>query len=181
MPINLDIEHKAEQLLGQNGIDFLPVPVEEVAKKSGINVFPFDLGSEVSGVLHINNNGADIGYNPSESRVRQRFTLAHEIGHFILHYAKSKVFVDNEKYFQFVMFRSGKSNMADADYKYEQEANSFAAALLMPKLILQKELQIYNGFDLSDGGMVTELAKRFEVSLQAMSFRIINLSEAGLL
>lgn len=181
MTVNSHIESEAQRLLNAHRINSLPIPVEEVAKKAGINVFPFDLGAEVSGVLHITNGVANIGYNPLESKVRQRYTLAHEIGHFILHYAKNKVFVDNENYYQFKMFRSAKPNLTPADYKVEQEANAFAAALLMPQTLLQRELQAYNGFDLSDSSMLTELAKKFEVSTQAMSYRIINLSDSDLL
>ena len=181
MNINSRIEIEAQNLLNTHKVNSLPIPVEEVAKKAGINVFPFDLGTDVSGVLNITNGVANIGYNPLESKVRQRYTLAHELGHFVLHYAKNKVFVDNENYFQFKMFRSGKLDLNPIDTKYEQEANAFAAALLMPQLLLQKQVQAYNGFDLSDSSMIIELAKKFEVSIQAMSYRIINLTQSDLL
>lgn len=183
MTVDSSIESKAQGVLDSQRITSLPIPVEEIAKKAGINVFPFDLGTDVSGVLHITNGVANIGYNPSESKVRQRYTLAHELGHYILHVtdAKDKVFVDNESYFQLKMFRSAKPKLSSADYKNEQEANQFAAALLMPQTLLQKELQDYNGFDFSDSSMITELAKKFEVSTQAMSYRIINLTESDLL
>jgi Zn-dependent peptidase ImmA (M78 family) len=150
-----------------------------VAKKAGINLFPFDLGVDVSGVLHITNGVANIGYNPNESKVRQRFTIAHELGHFALHHGTERVFVDNENYYQFIMFRA--TNLTPKDLKKEQEANAFAAALLMPQSHIKKELQAYNGFDFSDSSMINELAKKFEVSTQAMSYRVINLAENHLL
>lgn len=183
MTVDSLIESEAQRILDSQRINTLPIPVEEIAKKAGINVFPFDLGPDVSGVLHITNGVANIGYNPSESKVRQRYTLAHELGHFILHVkdGKDKVFVDNENYFQLKMFRSAKPKLSSTDYKNEQEANAFAAALLMPQEILKKELQDYSGFDFSDSSMITDLAKKFEVSTQAMSYRIINLTESGLI
>jgi Zn-dependent peptidase ImmA (M78 family) len=182
------IEQMAQNLLHQYRLKVLPIPVLDVAKCAGVNLFPFDLGVDVSGVLNINNGVATIGYNPSESKVRQRFTISHELGHYFLHFKKdgrnkekNKVFVDNENYYQFIMFRSQKPKMSSEDYKHEQEANSFAAALLMPQELVQKELEIYSGFDLSDSAMVTDLAKKFEVSTQAISFRIINLAQNNLL
>lgn len=181
MTIDPKIESEAQTLLDTYKITTLPVPVDEVAKKAGINLFPFDLGDDVSGVLHIINGVSNIGYNPNESKVRQRFTIAHELGHFILHNESGveKVFVDNENYYQFIMFRS--SNLTAKDLKKEKEANAFAAALLMPQSFVIKEIQGYNGFDFSDSSMINELAKKFEVSTQAMSYRIINLEENNLL
>lgn len=181
MTINPNIESAAQILLDTHRITALPIPVDELAKKAGINLFPFDLGADVSGVLHITNGVANIGYNPNESKLRQRFTIAHELGHFTLHHGDGaeRVFVDNENYYQFIMFRS--SNLTDKDLKKEQEANSFAAALLMPQALVKKEIQAYNGFDFSDSSMINELAKKFEVSTQAMSYRIINLADSELL
>lgn len=178
MTINSEIENSAQGLLDLYRFTNLPIPVDEVAKKAGINLFPFDLGDDVSGVLHITNGIANIGYNPNESKVRQRFTIAHELGHFKLH-PTDKFFVDNENYYQFIMFRSSNLSTSSKDLKKEQEANAFAAAILMPQSFVKKEIQNYNGFDFSDSRMINELAKKFEVSTQAISYRIINLSESG--
>jgi Zn-dependent peptidase ImmA (M78 family) len=179
--MNNDIEQKAQDLLDSFNMSNVPVPVEDVAKRLGLNVIAFDLGSDVSGVLHIKKENSSIGYNPNESKVRQRFTIAHELGHFILHHEADKVFIDNEKYYQLIKFRSEKTNLSPEDYKHEKEANAFAAALLMPQGLVKQELASYVGFDLSDSSMITDLAKKFEVSTQAMSFRIINLLQAELI
>lgn len=174
--INPNIEAAAQRLLDAHTMNEIPVPVEEIAKRMGIKVLAFDLGSDVSGVLHIKDDSASIGYNPNESRVRQRFTIAHELGHFILHKNLEKIFVDNESYFV-VKLRSNVSG----DFKQESEANAFAAALLMPKVFIQKEVKNSKGFDLSDNGMIVELARKFEVSIPAMSYRILNLADSGIL
>jgi Zn-dependent peptidase ImmA (M78 family) len=177
--IDSDIENKAQLILNSFKIHTAPIPIEDVVNKSGLNLLPFDFGNDVSGVLYIKNETADIGYNPNESKVRQRFTIAHEFGHYILHRDNEKVFIDNENYYQSIMFRSSKLNLSAEDYQKEKQANSFAAAILMPIKLVQKELMDYSGFDLSDNTMITELAKKFEVSIQAMSFRILNLANNG--
>lgn len=69
------------------------------------------------------------------------------------------------------MYRNNNSSTGES-YR-EIEANSFAAALLMPKKLLQKEL-INNTQKISDI-KIKSLAKKFEVSTQAMSIRLINL------
>jgi Zn-dependent peptidase ImmA (M78 family) len=177
--VNNHIEIEAQRLLDVHTMNEIPVPVEEIAKRIGVNVLAFDLGSDVSGMLHIKHDSASIGYNPNESKVRQRFTIAHELGHFILHREdKDKIFVDNENYFQ-IKFRLATT--ADYQQQQEQEANAFAAALLMPKTLVQKEIKNYSGFDLSDNSSIVELAKKFEVSIPAMSYRVLNLAESGLL
>jgi len=79
------------------------------------------------------NENSRIGYNSFESEVRQRFTLAHELGHFILHSDNKDdyLFVDNAK----VMFRTNKTS--NQDYRREREANIFAASILMPQSLIK--------------------------------------------
>lgn len=175
--VNTRIEEEAHKLLSLHNLIEMPVPVDEVAKRMGIQLLAFDLGNDVSGVLHVKPDSASIGYNPNESKVRQRFTVAHEIGHYVLHKKSGNVFIDNDAYFIQVNFRSANS----IDYKQEREANAFAAALLMPQSLILREIKNYKGFDLSDNSSIVELAKKFEVSIPAMSFRILNLAEGGLL
>jgi len=184
---NSEIELKAQNLLKDLQISELPIPLEQIAKKMGVNLLPFDLGADVSGLLHLEENSATIGYNPNESKVRQRFTIAHEIGHYVLHtnngtkQSEDDIFIDNRNHYQEIMFRSEKPKLTLENYNKEKEANSFAAALLMPLQSVKKEMLKYNGFDLSDNTMIVDLAKKFEVSIPAMSFRIINLNNDNLL
>ena len=164
------IEKKAFELLEKTNSVSLPIPIKEVIKKIGIKLSPYDLGNDVSGVLVIDNETCKIGYNSTESHVRQRFTLAHELGHFILHKNKNQdVFVDNVTY----MFR--KSNTRSVDYKIEMEANQFAAAILMPEIMIERELNKLNNGNLSDHDLIVELANKFKVSQIAMTYRLNNL------
>jgi hypothetical protein len=67
-----------------------PVQVMRIANDLGINVWRSALGTNVSGKLfrdreHGGWSGYSILVNISEAYARQRFTMAHEIGHFVLH------------------------------------------------------------------------------------------------
>ncbi len=57
----------------------------------------------------------------------------------------------------------------------EREANAFSAALLMPEKYLLKEIRNHH-FELSEDDSLQELAKLFNVSVSAMTFRLINLN-----
>jgi len=61
------------------------------------------------------------------------FTIAHEIGHFILHHGESDLFIDTT----YVAFRDSESTKGEN--RAEIQANQFAAALLMPALFIEQE------------------------------------------
>jgi len=163
-----DIAQKAYDLLGENPT--LPIPVDAIVMKSNVRLLPFDLGENISGVLVIDNGEATIGYNKNEHRVRNRFTIAHELGHFILHKNKD-LFVD--KGFK-VMFRGSVNG--DNYNREEVEANEFAANLLMPEKLLREEIEKLN-LDFTEEASIKQLAKKFDVSTIAMSFRIAKLRQ----
>jgi Zn-dependent peptidase ImmA (M78 family) len=165
------IERQTIDLLDELGVKKIPIRVEEIARKKGLTISPYDLGGEISGVLVIQNDTGTIGYNPHESRVRQRFTIAHELGHYILHKnANNDLFIDRE--FQ-VLYRNQKSSQGNM--KQEQEANAFAASLLMPERFLLNEIK-QNSYNLTDDASLKNLAKQFNVSVAAMSLRLVNLN-----
>lgn len=167
------IESRASEILSELRIRTAPINVEKIARKLGLGVLPYNLGSNVSGVLYIQNGKGTIGFNPSESAVRTRFTIAHEIGHFVLHKLNNDMFVDHKQFR--LMFRDSKSSTGQD--KMEQEANAFAAALLMPKELLISEIQkIEFDFGQEEDDAISALANRFKVSLTAMTYRIDNLN-----
>lgn len=168
--LNKKIERLTINIVEELNITVLPIPVDEIAQKRGIEIKPYDLGENISGVLFIDSNKGTIGYNPKESKVRQRFTIAHELGHYELHKKSKDLFIDKEFT---VMFRDENSSLGEI--KKEQEANAFAAALLMPEKFLLHEIRNRN-FDLSEDDTMKELAKLFNVSVPAMTFRIANLN-----
>jgi Zn-dependent peptidase ImmA (M78 family) len=167
------IEKQVSELLSQEGIDYLPIPVDKIARSKGVEVVPYDLGAEVSGVLSVNDNKGTIGYNPTQSKVRQRFTIAHELGHFLLHSNSNKeLFVDKDF---IVKFRSKKS-YTPTEQRHESEANAFAAALLMPRSVVFQEIAKKKFQALSELELIEELAKVFDVSIPAMTYRLSDLS-----
>lgn len=164
-------EMKAIDLLGKLNILAPPIPIKDIIKQLGLDLMSYDLGDDVSGILVIENDKGTIGFNPSNSRVRQRFTIAHELGHYLLHkHAISEVFVDKD----FIVKYRSEKQYSFAEIKQEQEANLFAAALLMPKEMIKAEVSKKDYADLSETEFITAMAKVFDVSIPAMTYRIAN-------
>jgi Zn-dependent peptidase ImmA (M78 family) len=162
----------AEEVLHQFSIKSIPSPVEKIAKALGAQVRFAAFDDELSGMVHIKDGVAIIGINALHHPNRQRFTIAHELGHLQLHrdMITSAVHVDKE--FPALM---RDANSATGMERVEIEANQFAAALLMPRPMI---LQVLAGsqFDIDDEGPLDELAKKFRVSKQALDYRIRNLN-----
>lgn len=158
------IEGMVDLLLVQYGQDKPPVKIEKVVNGLGLEVRAGDL-KDVSGLLVRTGETAIIGVNSTQSRVRQRFTIAHELGHYLLHDGIQH-HVDHTYR---VNFRSEISSSATSTD--EIEANFFAASLLMPKRFLDAA----NAVDaIEDDAKVAELAREFDVSRHAMSLRLVN-------
>jgi len=142
-----------------------PIQLEAIIADKGIRLLPYDLGDNISGVLIIENGQATIGYNKNEHRVRNRFTIAHELGHFILHKGQD-LFVDKE--FK-LMFRSTPGE--GDNVTHEKEANEFAANVLMPENLLRDAMATLD-LDYTDENSIKLLARKFDVSAVAMSIRL---------
>ena len=167
----VNLERKASDLLAQHGIANPPVPVEQLARRLGIRITcqPFD--GDLSGMLYREPKGATVvAVNSRNASTRQRFTIAHELAHFLLH--EPALQVDRPIS---VRFRDEHSSLAvDRD---EIEANQFAAALLMKRewVLADAQQLLRRQPELSDEAVVKALAARYEVSPQAMEFRLANL------
>lgn len=161
-------ERRAERVLEQFGAGNVPVDVYGVARHLGVRVERADLGDDVSGVLVRNLEAAVIGVHFAHHPSRQRFTIAHELGHFVLH--SGGTYVDRGTYVRFRNSASGTGTDAE-----EHDANQFAAALLMPGAALRTEFNAHP-FDLADDIAVTSLAQKLGVSIQALTFRLMNLA-----
>ncbi len=146
----------------------VPVRPERVARNCGIDIEYKAFTDDLSGVLVKHPEGAVIGVNESHSRVRRRFTIAHELGHFVLRHA-GKVFIDKHS----ISRRDASSSFA-ADV-HEIEANQFAASLLMPRELVFMALNSLYTDELSRDQIITALARMFEVSGKAMEYRLMNL------
>jgi Zn-dependent peptidase ImmA (M78 family) len=170
----IEIEKLAIKLLKQSNISSLPIPIDVIARAQNADVVPYELGDEISGMLVINKDNGVIGYNSKHSKGRQRFTIAHELGHYLLHKDLNKeLFVDKD--FIVVKYR-GNKNYSTEELKHEREANVFAAALLMPQLMIIKELEKKELQKLTENDLIEELAKTFDVSVPAMTYRLSELN-----
>lgn len=167
-----DIEKAAEKLIEELGINEAPIPVEKIAEHAGCQVKAFDDDKDgVSGVFRMQNSVPVIGYNCNQSSVRQRFTIAHELGHFILHHNDpNEVYVDHITY---PLFRDQNSSTGSS--VVEQQANAFAAALLMPEKMVVEQIRNIKLDFTDDSPALADLATKFNVSAMAMSIRLVNL------
>ena len=126
-------ERKAKQTLQWAGISTIPVPIKRVAYHLGIKIRLADLGEDCSGVLVRKGERAVIGVNWRHGSNRQRFSIAHEIGHFVLH--SGETYIDKGYSVHFRAQESGSGTKRE-----EMEANAFAAALLMPTTMVREPL-----------------------------------------
>lgn len=134
------------------------VPVDITAMATGLGISVYDdteLPDGISGSIRRDGDGYRIDVNPSDSYRRQRFTIAHECAHYLLHRNKIGDGITDD-----AMYRSDKMTTAE-----EYEANNTAAELLMPRASV---LDRYgNGTNTYIG-----LADLFAVSVPAMRTRL---------
>jgi Zn-dependent peptidase ImmA (M78 family) len=158
----------AIDLLGKLKITKAPVPVDKVVKYLGAVLLPAPLDDEISGMVFVKEKVPVIAVNSLHHPNRQRFTVAHEIGHLVLHrqHVESSVHVDKQYR---VLMRDARSSKGVDDM--EIAANQFAAELLMPRAILEPMLE-EEVLDLDDDDLLESLSLRFKVSKQAMSHRL---------
>lgn len=161
-------EQRAAAVLKRAKVKQLPVPVEEIATSLGAEITYEPYEGDVSGMLYRSDEGAPlIGVNSTHASTRQRFTVAHEIAHLVMHEGTS-IFVDR---FARVNWRNNTSNSE------EIEANAFAAELLMPRGLVAREVKaaLTKEEGITPEKLASRLAKTFRVSAQAMSYRLENL------
>lgn len=153
-----------QDLLYQHDIAGPAVPIDRIARTAGLQIRLGDLG-EISGMLVRRENGAVVGVNSKHSPGRRRFTIAHELAHYLLHEGLLS-HVDRD--FR-VNYRNEESSMATN--VEEIEANYFAASILMPSDFLDA---VEAEDAVANDDRVKQLAKLFDVSQHAMSLRLAN-------
>jgi len=139
-----------------------PVRVGELASELGLTVTRSPLAPKISGLIQPSRTamaGFEIRVNKYEIPERQRFTVAHEIAHYLLHRDEiGSGVVDT------IMYRSSLTS------RKEVEANRLAADIVMPIEAVKQELQRLGGQCTDD--VVEVLADKFRVSVQAMKVRL---------
>ncbi|RJO61203.1 ImmA/IrrE family metallo-endopeptidase [candidate division WS5 bacterium] len=156
------IEEKAEKILELAKVTKVPVDVSDMSRKLDI-VVKYAPSTEFSGLLYRKDGKAFMAINSKDPEVRQRFTMAHELGHFFLHPQKDT----------FVEFRDSGTNSPRS--LKEIQANQFAAALLMPRKNLLKDIVSYQETGITDKA-IQALAERYQVSEESMNYRLRNLN-----
>lgn len=155
-----EARRRARAVLNMIGVKGPPIDIERVAKQLGFEVHRENFPENTSAVLVVEGDIRAIGVNRNHALVRQRFSIAHELGHYLQGHGD---FADSRK-----TFEDGSYDYSDPQNRQEMEANEFAAELLMPESLLRK--------DVTNMGLdAPRLAKRYEVSEQAMWIQLINL------
>ena len=130
-----------------------PVDLENLASDLGLGVkFTDDLDNDIAGMIECNpNDSYTISVNNSLSSELSRFTLAHEIGHFVLHEPLICDGLDDTR--AYLSTDKGKYHNRLVGKKEEREANFFAVSILMPDHLISK----YRSEDMSIESMAQKL------------------------
>ncbi|AXK48465.1 hypothetical protein CRU87_07950 [Aliarcobacter trophiarum LMG 25534] len=152
----------------------LPIDIEGIIKYLNIKLSknPNFKKIKLDGMITVKNQEPEIWINPMKTQFEERirFTLAHELGHFMLHIApdnnlgKDISIEDNEVSY----------NRDDNWNHIEMEANNFASQLLMPSSMIIEETKktLQENPNLSKDEIVEKLASIFAVSNLAMKYRL---------
>jgi Zn-dependent peptidase ImmA (M78 family) len=164
------IESLAAEVLRRHGIDAPPVPIEQLVKAEGAKISAEDIPSDISGFLYCGSPIPVVGVNARQPLTRRRFSMAHELGHLLMHSerlrTKGGLHVDRE------MLKLRDRNSSAGVDPEEVEANAFAASILMPRDLVMSELEAMEDSDLLDDETIRSLARRFRVSDQAITIRL---------
>jgi predicted transcriptional regulator len=166
---------RAQELLAAHNVRRAPVDVEGIASNYA-TIVAQPLDDEVSAVLApLDGRRWLILVNASHSDRRRRFSIAHELGHLLLHNFTAP---HADRAFRFRDARSSEGSVLE-----EIQANQFAAELLMPRdMILKATSHISfdhapqdEGSDKEFEKTIGDLSERFRVSRQAMTIRLSTL------
>ena len=137
-----------------------PIDIEAVVKDFGLELVQSPLKDDVSGFIEKKTDGTyRITVNASHSETRRRFTIAHELAHYIYHRDLFGNGVADSR-----AYRSEGTPLENANITraHELQANSFAANVLMPKSLLADRMH----------EKPETLANEFKVSPAAMKIRL---------
>jgi transcriptional regulator with XRE-family HTH domain len=154
-----DPQAAAGEILTRLGRKRPPIDVLSIARELGVAVFPRPFPSALSALLLRHRKNAFIGVNSHQAPVRQRFSVAHELGHFVLHQS-------DQHFIDYGVPAAVEGEVPGYNWEHERAANEFAAELLMPAEMVKHDVGTTS---------LARLARRYEVSQEAMGFRLANL------
>lgn len=142
--------------------DDIPVRVFELATELGLGPVRAKLETNISGMIRRAGDRWECVYNQDHALVRQRFTVAHEIGHFIYHRSLLHQGVGET-----LAYRADGTDFPNPSItrEHEWQANNFASNLLVPS----RWLRAAQASGIND---VKDLARRFEVSETVMRIKM---------
>ncbi len=162
-----EIVEKAKEICNQHGIASYPVNIVDLCNKHGLKVFEECLPPNVAGFIVVQkenfnkyNTNKLIVVNTANSPGRKRFTIAHELGHYVLHNKSGELYAHRD---------AGQSG------GIETEANVFASCVLMPESAIDEAVQeLKESFwgDIDDASLVHYISERFAVSNEAATVRL---------
>ncbi len=164
---------EARQVLISAGVRKAPVDVYKLARAYAV-VNEKEMPDSISGMLVPVAGGSSkkhhvIVVNSKHADVRKRFTVAHELGHLLLHDYRAPHADTGFK----IRFRANREY--EGSISEEIEANQFAAEILMPAAIILERIQ---GLDIEyvssdeENSDLDALAREFKVSKQALQIRL---------
>ena len=195
---NEEIEELADELTDSlPSWDLLPVNLERIISSCELSWQWGDLPAEQLGIIALNKDLVTINYSLRYDEHRKRFTLAHELGHHLLH----KDLLESNKLTSFGETKSTLANTTpvsgDELSWLEHHANHFAACILMPRKIVIEQYKKYFDFYLTATygdrlaplywdennhyamqnclRVLGPLSRRFGVSVEAMKWRLKSL------
>ncbi len=154
--------HAANELLEKAGATAPPIDVNDLCVRCGVLVLERSFREALSGLVFAYQDGAVIGINADHPKTRRRFTMAHELGHYLLRHHES--FPGSEDRFHIDL---AEGTPPGFDWRAERGANDFAADLLMPRRLMAA------AFEQSQDPVT--LASMFNVSQVAMGIRLLEL------
>lgn len=165
---NEEIEAFTRRILKEYKRYTAPVDPYALATDMGVDVYEVEFDDDVvSGMIQTEQGTTELFVNAYDSSRRKRFTVAHELGHILLHFSDiDGEYVDSANdvhYNSKVMYRNNPDLTNDERYR-EYEANQFAAALLM-----DSELIAYSWERLKSVALMADL---FRVSSSTMEIRL---------
>ena len=170
------IRNLVKEILLSNNIESAPVDIQKIAENLKIQIVEQNAEDEVAGFLlkDFDSKNALIGVNTHHHPNRQRFTIAHELGHYFLHDYVGVHF--DSKTTGLRMYLRNEKSTTGTDLE-EREANLFAAELLMPENLLRDDLADIEAVYLIDDNdeTIRNLAKQYGVSVRALTYRLANL------
>lgn len=160
MNSGLMIESYAQQVIDDNQITEFPVDLKQIAQNAGIQVEAKPEGMHgASGHLIKHEDDFYILYSQEINNTGfQRFSIAHELGHYFLPGHIDQILVDGQHVSHAGSFSQDQ---------YEKEADLFAAAIMMPKKQFCEAIKKY------DEGMLAIIALQdeFQASLTSTAIR----------